>query len=121
MAKGLKGKSLGAWIFLIGVILAVILGLFGTTQFIMNIQDIILVILLIAGLVIGFMNVTGGETQKFLLASVVLVIVSVMAEGAIPGNFIGGFITAILKNLLALIVPATIVVALKSIFVVAKN
>lgn len=120
MAKGLKGKSLGAWIFLIGVVLAIILGLF-SANLSAGMQGIVVAILIIVGLVIGFMNITGGETQKFLLSGVILVIVSAMGEGAIPSGVIGGYLTAILNALLVLFVPATIVVALKSIFVVAKD
>ncbi len=120
MAKGLKGKSLGAWIFLIGVIIAIVLGLF-SAKLSAGTQGIVLAILIIVGLVIGFMNVSGGETQRFLLASVILVIVSAMGEGAIPSGMIGGYVVAILNALLVLFVPATIVVALKSLFVIAKN
>lgn len=120
MAKGLKGKSLGAWIFLIAVILAIVLGLF-SAKLSAGMQGIVLAILILAGLIVGFMNISNGETQKFLLASVILVIVSAMGEGAIPSGMIGGFVTAILNALLVLFVPATIVVALKSIWAVAKN
>ena len=120
MAKGLKGKSLGAWIFLIGVVLAIILGLF-SANLSSSIQGIVLAILIIIGLVIGFMNVSGGETQKFLVSSVILVIVSAMGGNAIPSGMIGGYITAILNSLLILFVPATIIVALKSIFAIARS
>ena len=55
MAKGLKGKSLGAWIFLIGVVLTIILGLF-SANINTSIQGIVLAILIIIGLIIGFVN-----------------------------------------------------------------
>jgi hypothetical protein len=117
MAKGLKGKSIGAWIFLIGVLLAVVIGLFPS----FSSNSITLAILVIIGLVIGFMNISAGEASKFLLAGAALIIVSSMGQGAIPSGNIGGIITSVLNSLLMLFVPATIIVALRTMFAMAKN
>ena len=67
---------------------------------------------------IGLLNITDKEVTPFLMAGVVLVITSslgveVFGTVAILGN--------ILTNMLTLFVPATIIVALKSVFSLAKS
>lgn len=111
MAK--RGNLLGAWAFLIGVVLAVIVGLFdlGATEW----APIVLVVL---GIVIGLLNVGGAELKEFLLAGTVMVVVSTLGGQVLMNvNYIG----PILQALVALFVPATIVVALKAVFALAKK
>ena len=111
-----KSNLLGAWAFLVGVILAVIFGFFtygawlGWT-------------LVIVGIVIGLLNITDTEAQPFLMAGTILVIVSYFGGNMFNSLTIGGiaFFSNILKNMLMLFVPATIIVALKSVFSMAKN
>ena len=102
-----KGSLLGAWAFLIGVILAIIFGFITVIAWLPW-------VLVIIGIIVGLLNITDVETQPFLLAGTVLVIVSYFG-GMIfgPITFLGN----ILDNLLMLFVPATIIVALKSVLV----
>lgn len=106
---------LGAWAFLIGVILAVIVGLF-STQLVG--QDWILIVLVLAGLIIGFLNVSGKEVKDFLLIGTALVIVGRFGGDAL---FNVSYIGPILSALVILFAPATIIVALKAAFALAKN
>jgi len=112
-----KKNSIGAWAFLIGVLLAVIIGLFSSFLN-ANTQNIILRVLVVIGIAIGLLNVTNKETSKFLLASLALVIVSFMGQSVLA---IITQIGAILNALLVLFVPATIIVALKSVFEISKD
>jgi uncharacterized membrane protein HdeD (DUF308 family) len=122
-----KENSIGAWAFLIGVILSIIIGL---SAFLIPIPALstystaIYAILVILGLIVGFMNVTGKDTQTFLIAAVVLVIVSKFGMESVTGSLIGirvgDIVTSIFGALLTLFVPATIVVALKAVFGIAK-
>lgn len=107
-------QLIGSWAFLIGVILAVIFGVIPTVQ---N-SEWAVIILFVLGIVIGLLNITAKETQSFLMAGTVLVIVSYFGgEGTNVVSWIGGIFSAM--NLL--FVPATIVVALKSVFGMAKK
>jgi hypothetical protein len=107
----------GAWAFLAGIILAVLVGIFAGDK----INPLILWILVGLGLVVGYF-VSEKDAQSFLIASVSLTIVSYMGisgmvlNAAISGVQIGHVISSILGTLLMLFVPATIVVALKSVF-----
>ena len=105
---------LGAWAFLIGVILAIIIGLLGleatTGRWAIG--------LVVLGIVIGLLNVGGAELKDFLLVGTVLVIVSSFGGQILLGvQYVG----AILQALIVLFVPATIVVALKGVFALAKR
>lgn len=122
-----KENSIGAWAFLIGVILAIVIGL--STSLIpipalTKFSAQIYAILVLLGLVVGFMNVAGKESQTFLIAGAVLVVVSGFGMDAVRGSLIGigvgDLVTSMFAALLALFVPATIIVALKTVFSIAK-
>ena len=75
-------------------------------------------ILAVLGLIVGFLNVSDKESQTFLLAAIALV-VSASAVGAIP--YIGESITRIIANLVLFLGGAVLVVAVKSLFAVARD
>ena len=107
-----KGRGLGGWAFLIGVILAVIFGFLG------SLGGTITWVLVVLGILIGLFNIADEETSHFLMSSVVLVIVATFGQSvtqAIP--MLGNILTA----LLILFFPATIIVAIKNVFVMAKR
>jgi hypothetical protein len=127
MAIRSKENSIGAWAFLLGVILALIIGLATTLVPIPALTAYstqVYAILVILGLVVGFMNVGGKESEKFMIAGTILVIVSGFGMDAVRGSLIGigvgDVVTSIFAALLALFVPATIIVALKTVFSIAK-
>jgi len=113
MAKKSGGANrLGSWAFLIGVVLAVLLGLFGPLS-----QTWIL-ILVVLGLIVGFLNVTEEETQPFLFSGTVLIIASAFGAGVL--DIVPTF-SNIFSAILAIFVPATIIVAIKHVFSLARN
>jgi len=76
--------------------------------------------LILLGLIVGFLNVTGRETTPFLLAALALVIVSWMG-GPI---FNLGWLTilqSVLNAIMIFVIPATIIVALKAIYALAHD
>ena len=68
----------GAWAFLIGVVLAVIIGLANSLlkEYVLPTSNWPYTVLFVLGLIIGFLNVGDKDSMTFLLASVSLVIVS---------------------------------------------
>lgn len=111
-------QRIGSWAFIVGVVLAVVVPIFtGLTTWLTW-------LLVVLGLVIGFLNITVGETTPFLLAALALVIVAGFggASGMIanvPG--IGVALGGIFDAILLLVVPATVIVALRSIYSVARK
>ena len=111
-----RKNLLGAWAFLIGVILAVIFAFITAGAWLGW-------VLVIVGIIIGLLNITDAEVQPFLLAGAILVIVSYFGSGVFALIKIGeiAFLANVLSNILTLFVPATIIVALKSVFSMAKG
>lgn len=117
MAKKGGWSLVGRWAFIIGLILAILVGIipFGAAS------NAVVSIIVILGLIVGLINITAKETLMFLVASVVLVIVSGFGSATLANvAFIGVYLRNILGTLMILIVPATIVVALKEIYMFAK-
>jgi len=113
-AKAAKKKSkLGSWAFLIGVILAVILGALGA------ITPVIATVLIILGIIVGLLNITAEEVTPFLLASTVLVVVSYLGGGVFKDTI--GWAYNMLNGILTMFVPAAIIVAIKEVFSLAKQ
>ena len=112
MAKTKGMNVVGKWAFLIGVILAVVLGLFDP---IMGNWAIVLVVI---GLIVGLLNVTDKEVTPFLMSGAVLIIASALG-GSLMSDM--PFVGAILDALLAVFVPATVIVAIKNVFSLARN
>ncbi len=123
-----KENSIGAWAFLIGVVLAIVIGI--ATKLIsipalISYSPQIYAILVILGLVVGFsINVTGKNSQTFLITGAVLVVVSKFGMESVTGSLIGigigDIVSSTFAALLVLFVPATIVVAIKTVFGLAK-
>jgi len=118
-----KGSvSTGAWAFTIGVILALIAGLIPAS---MNLSGIITAVLVLIGIIVGFLNVSDEETKNFLMASVAVMIAVFTAGMGIQSlttlGVIGTYLSALLTNINIFVFPATIVVAIKSIYSMAKN
>ena len=122
-----RENSVGAWAFLIGVILAVVIGLSTTLLPLPSLSQYnaqIYGILAVLGLLIGFFSVPGRDAQTFLWAGAILVIISRFGMDSVTGSLlgigIGPVVSSVFAALLALFVPATIVVALKTVFSIAK-
>jgi len=106
------GSTVGSWAFVIGVIMALVLGVFGPLSTLMT------TLLMLLGLIVGFLNVTQRESKTFLLAAVSLVIVSNFGRTSLETIEV---LVNMLNALMVLFVPATIIVALKTVFVAAKK
>ena len=75
-------------------------------------------LLAIIGLIVGLLNVNGSERQTFLLAAIGLTVAADAVAG-IPG--IGAVVTKIVANLIILLGSAVLVVALRSLFSIARD
>jgi hypothetical protein len=106
--KGLIGK----WAFVIGVLLALLLGLMGAMA------PWMAVTLVILGLIVGLLNVTSKEATPFLLAGVSLLLAASFGKAAVSEI---AMLANVLNALLVFIVPTVIVVALREVFVMAKK
>ncbi len=102
---------IGKWAFIIGLVIAVLTGLFFQPAW-------AIWVLAILGVIVGLLNVTGEDTRSFLLAAIALTL-SATALNTIPG--VGTAFSYVLPMVVAFVAGATIVVALKELFVTARS
>ncbi|MEM3154252.1 MAG: hypothetical protein QW165_01655 [Candidatus Woesearchaeota archaeon] len=108
----MDGKA-GHWAFLIGVVLAVITGFVPQLQ-----TPTVTWILVLLGLIVGFLNITAKETQEFLVASIALLLAANSASGIVQ---LGLTTSVILSNVVTFVFPAALLVALKTIWQLASE
>jgi hypothetical protein len=104
---------IGFWAFILGLIIAVICGV------ILPQNTIIIIVLIILGLIVGFLNITAKEIMLFLVATIALIVVgNVFAPLTMLG--IGKILGSILGYVAALMAPAAIIAAIKALWSVGK-
>src|SRR3989344_964079 len=124
MAKKMMGGGpgmLGSWSFLVGLLLAVLLGVGLTGPYATQMYWVVFLL----GVVVGLLNITSQETSAFLTAGTVLVLVSYLGADVLGSAAQAGFgvnlLVSVLNSVLVLFVPATIVVAVRAVFGLARN
>lgn len=108
-----KTNKIGGIAFIIGIVLALIAGIFGFGD-----DTLVISALMVIGLIIGLLNISAKEAMPFLLITTALVIVS-----SLGGSFLGviPILQKILISIIILMVPAVIVVAIRAVFSLARN
>jgi len=115
--------KIGRYSFIGGVLIAVVLGL-ASSYLGASAVAWLTSLLVVLGLVVGFLNVTGKETKEFMFVAVVLVIASFAGDASDTlgdVEFIGPYLAGIFSQILAFVVPATVVVGLKDIWSLGQN
>jgi len=101
----------GNWAFIIGIVLAIVMGLFA--GYIPEYADVITYIMIILGLIVGFYNIGQKEAINFLIAAIAFLTVST-ALNALP--IVGTYIGSILTEISVFVAPAAVLVALKALY-----
>jgi len=118
-----RENLIAAWAFLVGVVVAILIGLFAE-QLAGIARHVLYILLVVLGLFVGYLIVEDKGSATFLIASVSLVIVSGLGNNSLMfiSNLspILAYLVKVLSALLVLFIPATIVVALKSVFSITK-
>ena len=98
-------QNIGRLAFILGVIIAIAAGV-GVSA------PQVPLVLAILGLIIGFLNIGGRESNNFLIAGIAL---SASAGSLSVLPEVGVYVTAIASNVAVFVGPALLVVALKSL------
>lgn len=113
MAKEKSGNLLGSWSFLIGVVLAILVGFFGSPNSIVTTYALVFL-----GLIIGFLNISNREAHSFMVSGAVLVLVATLGQTVLEQI---KYVNTTLESLVSLFVPATIIVVLRHVFSTARR
>jgi uncharacterized membrane protein len=103
----------GEYAFLAGIALAILAGL------VMQTGGLVAVVLVVLGIIVGLLNVTAKETMPFLTASIALLLAGSAGLEKLP--FVGAFVGAVIANIMAFVAPAATIIALKTVFDLAKK
>ncbi len=106
-------SKIGFWAFIIGLILALIGGIVAPQN------SAIVIVLIILGLIIGFLNITAKETQLFLVATIALIVVGGVFS-SLDFLSLGEKLDQILNYVATLMAPAAVVAAIKALWAVGK-
>lgn len=114
--KKKKNNKIGSWSFTIGLILAVVLGLGYGGDY----TRAMTITLVVIGLVVGLLNITGKEAMPFLWSGTVLALMSYLGVSIEVFKTVP-IIENILGAILTLFIPATIIVALQVAWSIARK
>lgn len=105
----------GSWAFIIGVVISLIAGIWPLGTYSVG-------ALIVLGLIVGFLNIEDKETNSFLFAALVLVVMASMG-GSLLGELavVGGVLKSIFSAVVVFVIPAALIVALKSIYLIARQ
>lgn len=104
--------KIGSWAFIIGIVLSILSGFW-------VLDAIWTSALIIMGLLVGFLNIQSKDATKFLWLAVSLVIVSTFG-GPILAN-VWDVLQRMLNALIVFIIPTTLIVAIKEVFILANK
>ena len=119
MAEKTKGvlERIGEIAFIICVILAIMAGIVWPAN------GGITLVLVILGLIVGFINISETETTPYLVAAIALIVAGTAGFGVMD-TIIRGLGTAIdniLNYIGAFVAPAAVIVALKAVWSMARG
>lgn len=107
-------ESFGKWAFVLGVLIAFLAGFVEWSWMIS--------VLVGLGLIVGFLNISTQESERFLIATVALLIIGTAGISALfSTGSLAGTTQAILNNFVSFVAAAALVVALKTILTVESN
>ncbi len=118
MAKGMNMAMIGAWAFILGLVVAVVLGLVPT---ILGKTSTVLLLGLL-GIIVGLLNIADKEVELYMIANIAFLAASAglgAVLAAIPT--VSGILVAIVNNVVLFVAPGAAVVALRALYDVSKE
>jgi len=125
----MASQKVGSYAFLLGVVIAVLAGLIQLVELVMGttllsgIAPWVAIILVVLGLIVGFLNIHDKHVSDFLIATIAVAMIGLVAlnPAIMIVDPIIGVLNAIIGNIVTLAAPAALVVGLKQIFSLAKE
>ena len=116
------GSKIGEWAFIVGIVIAIVVGIFSTS--LGTWTGNLTLLLVVLGLIVGFLNITEKETTPFLVAAAALMLTgtSVDTLNSIDlGVSLGKYLAGIVSQIAVFVAPAAVVVAIKAIWALAQD
>lgn len=122
MAEGKKVvNKMIAYAFTTGVVVALVLGLI-STRLPPNVVAVLSSLLILAGIVVGFFNITPDEAKDYVFYVAAIVVVTSLGGNNLGGLYmVGPYLVSVLNAIMAFILPSLIIVGIKAVINLAKN
>ena len=126
----MASQKIGSYAFLVGVIIALIAGIVQVAVWLdATVAGWLALILVILGLIVGFLNIKDKHITDFLIATIAVAMIGLVALSpavqAVPVDMIAApivaLINAIVGNIVTLVAPAALVVGVKQILALTKE
>jgi len=126
----MDSQQIGSWAFILGVVIAIIGGIAHAAAASVPGAEFVPLILIVLGLVVGFLNISDKEITDFLIASIALLALAVSAAG-LQNIFqtvevgviklLADYIVRTLEHVAVFVAPVALVVALKTVNNLSKT
>lgn len=113
-------SKVGEWSFIVGTVIAVLIGLF-SGSLTDSVKGWLVLLLVVLGLIVGFLNITEKETTPFLVAGIALIATGTAGDTLSIIPVVGGYVSGIVKAISVFVTPGAIVVAIKAIRALARD
>ncbi len=114
-------NQLIAYAFTVGVIIALVLGLI-SALLPQGAVAILTSLLILAGIIVGFFNITPGEAKDYVLYVTAIVVVTSLSKNILGGlQLVGVYLESVLGSILAFILPSVVIVGLRAIINLSKD
>ena len=115
----------GRYVFLLGLAVAIVAGLIAASKAgLGNYGKWVPLILVILGVIVGFLNITPAERHAFLVAAIALVMLGLTKAAFAPlifGSFnLGAYLSSMISYLVVFVAPAAAIAAVVEIYDLAK-
>ena len=120
-------KTLGTWLFLLGIVIAIIVGLLMGANVYTDTNGYAAVILAALGFIVGVLSffavgtITKEEVPTFLIAALLLVGVGAATTLLSGFKIIGPYLAGIAVMIAAFIAPAAVILAIRAIWDIGKS
>ena len=118
---GLTPEKIGAWAFIIGIALAILVGIAGNSIGMAITSTNVVLVLGLLGVIVGVLNVTDREVGLFLIATIAFLSAGVALErvlSAIP--MVGNMINPVIGCLALFVAPAAAIISIKALWDISK-
>ena len=120
---GITPEKLGAWTFIIGVVLAIIVGLVGNSIGMSIKTTNVVLVLGLLGVIVGVLNVTDREVGLFLIATIAFLtaVAALNSSGFLKDIPVAGDLIKNVLDCVALFVaPGAAIIAVKALWDISK-
>jgi hypothetical protein len=116
-------EKIGGWAFILGVAISVLVGfaVAPITQAQSVIAGYLTLVLVVLGLLVGFLNIGRKESTEFLIASIAVILLSSARPNLDVIYIVGPYLSNMVVNVAAFVAPAALVVGLKAIYLLASK